>query len=114
VGVFVTLMMICTAIVQRALLMKTKKRLLWAFGFVFALFFLPQFILSILRVTPSIHPTFWLFSTFPWAGLEFSSTPVIFVAWLGELAILGLLIWHLFEEIKILGESATKALLVKD
>jgi hypothetical protein len=114
VAMFVTLMMICTAIVQRALLMKTKKRLLWAFGFVFALFFLPQFILSILRVTPSIHPTFWLFSTFPWAGLEFSSTPVIFVAWLGELAILGLLIWHLFEEIKILGESATKALLVKD
>ncbi|MUG95331.1 ABC transporter permease [Scytonema sp. UIC 10036] len=114
VAMFVTLMMICAAIVQRALFMKTKKRFLWAFGFVVALFFLPQFTLTILQITPSIHPTLWLLSTFPWAGLEFSSTPVIFVAWLGELAILGLLIWHLFEEVKILGESATKALLVKD
>ncbi|GAA6618613.1 ABC transporter permease [Scytonema sp. NUACC26] len=114
VAMFVTLMMIYAASVQRALLMKTKKRLLWAFGFVFALFFLPQFALTILRITPSIHPTFWLFSTFPWASLEFSSTLVIFVAWLGELVILGLLIWHLFEHIKILGESTTKALLVKD
>ncbi|KYC39036.1 hypothetical protein WA1_34165 [Scytonema hofmannii PCC 7110] len=114
VAMFITLMMVCAAIVQRALLMKTKKRFFWAFGIVFALFFLPQFALAIFHLKPSTYPIFWLFSTLPWVSLEFSSTPTIFVAWLGELAILGLLIWQLVEQVKILGESATKALLVKD
>ncbi|KAF3888342.1 MULTISPECIES: FlxA-like family protein [Nostocales] len=114
VAMFITIMMVCATSVQRALLMKTKKRFFWAVGIVFVLLFVPQFALSILRLQPSTYPTFWLLSTWPWPGLKYSSTPIVFIVWLGELAVLGLLIWQLVKQVKVLGESATKALLVKE
>ncbi|MFL9454868.1 hypothetical protein AB0758_27745 [Tolypothrix bouteillei VB521301_2] len=114
VVMLITIMMICAAIVQRAFLMKTKYRFLWAFVILVALFFLLPIALEILYLKPSTYPTLWLFSTWPWVSLEYSSTPTVFIAWLAELAVLGLLVWQLVKHVKILGESTTKVLLVKD
>ncbi|WP_460202754.1 ABC transporter permease [Scytonema sp. NUACC21] len=114
VAMFITLMMIYSTVVQRVLLMKTKQRFIWAIVIVAALFFLPLIALGMLDIRPAQSPIIWLFSSFPWASLEYASAPTVFVAWLGELTVLTLLILHLNKQLRILGESATKAMLAKN
>jgi hypothetical protein len=111
VALFITLMMIYATLAQRMLLMKTAKRSFWAIGTIGAAIFLPPLILGMLHVEPSKDAIVWLFSTFPWASLEYASTPTIFMALLGELSVLVLLNFHLRKQIRLAGESATKALM---
>ncbi len=111
-ALFITLMMIYATIAQLMLMMKTSKRSLWAIGTVTAAMFLPPMILQFLTIYPSKNATIWLFSSFPWAGVEYASTTTIFLALLGELSVLALLNFQLTRQVKLAGESATKALLV--
>ncbi len=110
---FIILMMIYSTIVQRMLLMKTSKRSLWAVSTIGALMFLPPIILGILKIYPQKYPTVWLFSTFPWAGLEDSAMIAVFSALIVEFGALVLLNFNLIQELKLLGESASKALISK-
>jgi hypothetical protein len=64
-----------------------------------------------LYISPEKYPVLWLFSSFPWASLEYVSTPTIFMALLGEITVLVLFNLQLTKQVKSLGESATKALL---
>jgi hypothetical protein len=109
---FIALMMICATITQRALLMKTQKRAFWAIGTVSALVFVPSIVLGILRINPNLNPVPWLFSTFPWAAIEHASIPTIFTAFVAELSVLVFLNIRLTRQIRLAGESATKALMV--
>lgn len=111
-ALFITLMMIYASIAQLMLMMKTSKRSLWAIGTVAAVMFLPPMILQFLSIYPSKNATLWLFSSFPWAGVEYASTTTIVLAILGELSVLALLNFQLTKQVKLAGESATKALLV--
>ncbi|KAB8320014.1 ABC transporter permease [Tolypothrix campylonemoides VB511288] len=111
VALFITLIMIYATLAQRMLLMKTTKRSFWAIGSIGAAIFLPPLILGMLHVKPSKYPVVWLFSTFPWASLEYASTPIIFMAFLAEFSVLVLLNFHLRKQIRLAGESATKALM---
>ncbi|MBW4633291.1 MAG: ABC transporter permease [Iphinoe sp. HA4291-MV1] len=111
VAMFITLMMIYATITQRILLMKTTKRSFWAFGTIGAVIFLPPVILGMLFADHSKYSTIWLFSTFPWVGLEYASTPTIFMAWLAQVSVFILLNFHLTKQVRLAGESATKALL---
>ncbi|MGI2903723.1 ABC transporter permease [Tolypothrix sp. VBCCA 56010] len=110
-ALFITLMMIYATIAQLMLMMKTSKRSLWAIGTVTAVMFLPPMILQFLTIYPSKNATLWLFSSFPWAGVEYASTTTIFLALLTEFSILALLNFQLTKRVKLAGESATKALL---
>jgi len=110
-ALFITLMMIYATIAQLILMMKTSKRSLWAIGTVTAVMFLPPMILQFLTIYPSKNATLWLFSSFPWAGVKYASTTTIFMALLAEFSILGLLNFQLTKQVKLAGESATKALL---
>ncbi len=111
VALFITLMMIYATIAQLMLLMKTSKRSFWAIGTVAAAMFLPPMILQFLGIYPSKNAIVWLFSTFPWAGVEYASTTTIFMALLGEFSVLVLLNFQLTRQVRLAGESATKALL---
>jgi hypothetical protein len=93
------------------LLMKTAKRSFWAIGTIGAAIFLPPLILGMLHIDSSKYAIVWLFSTFPWASLEYASTPTIFMALLGEFSVLVLLNFHLRKQVRLAGESATKALM---
>jgi apolipoprotein N-acyltransferase len=73
--------------------------------------FLPSIILSVLGISPSENPTLWLFSTFPWAAIEYTQTTTIFLALLAELTVVALLNFQLNRQVRVLGESATKTLL---
>lgn len=108
---FITMMMIYTTIAQRMLLLKTPKRSFWAIGTIGLIMFTPPIILGTLNITPQTNSFLWLFSTFPWLGIEKSATTTVFFTFLADLTVLGLLNLHLTNQVKLAGESATKALL---
>jgi hypothetical protein len=109
---FIALMMICATITQRTLLMKTHKRAFWAIGTVSTLVFVPSIVLGMLRINPVENAVSWLFSTFPWAAIEHASISTVFTAFVAELSVLVFLNIRLTRQIKLVGESATKALMV--
>lgn len=111
VALFISLMMIYATLAQLMLMMKTSKRSMWAVGSIVAAIFLPPLFLGILTIKPAAYPVAWLFSTFPWAGLEYAATITVFKAFIAELTVLILLNIKLAKQIKLAGESATKALL---
>ncbi len=110
VAFFVSLMMIYASLAQLMLLMKTPKRSLWAMGTVAAAIALPPMVLIVTGVSAAENPTIWLFSTFPWAGLQSAATTTIFMALLSEWGVLGLLNLQLTRQLRLAGESASKAL----
>lgn len=107
----VSLMLIYATIAQLILLLKTPKRSFWAIGTLGTAIFLPPMILQLLGISSSAYPTVWLFSTFPWAAIEYASATIIFMAFLTELSVLVLLNFQLTRQVRLAGESATKALL---
>ncbi|MTJ06595.1 ABC transporter permease [Anabaena sp. UHCC 0204] len=106
-----SLMLIYATIAQLMLLMKNPKRYIWAVGTIGVAMFLPSIILLVADINPSENPALWLFSTFPWAAIEHAGTTTIFMALLADFTVVALLNWQLNRKIKVLGESATKALL---
>ena len=103
--------MIYTTLAQRILLLATPKRSLWAIGIVGAAIVVPPIILGILDIQAAKNPLPWLFSTFPWTSIEYTTTTTIFMVFLGHLSVLGLLTYQLTRQVRLAGESATKALL---
>jgi hypothetical protein len=110
VAFFVSLMLIYATIAQLMLLIKTKKRSPRAAGTVGAAIFLPPLILGVLGINSYENPTPWLFSTFPWVGIEQAATTTIFLALLSEWGVLVLLNLQLTRQLRRAGESASKAL----
>lgn len=109
-----SLMLIYATIAQLMLLMKNPKRYVWAVGTIGVAMFLPSIMLSVLGITPYKNPTLWLFSTFPWAAIQYTEITTIFMALLADFTVVALLNLQLNRKIGILGESATKALLAGD
>ncbi|MEH2201000.1 ABC transporter permease subunit [Nostoc sp.] len=107
----VSLMLIYATIAQLILLLKTPKRSFWAIGTLGTAMFLPSLILGLLGISSSAYPTVWLFSTFPWVAIEYASATTIFMAFLAQLSVLTLLNFKLTRQVRLVGESATKALL---
>ncbi|MEH2238373.1 ABC transporter permease subunit [Nostoc sp.] len=111
IALSISLMMIYATIAQLILLLKTPKRYFWTIGTLGTAMFLPPTILQFLDISSSKYPTVWLFSTFPWAAIEYSGVTTIFMALLAELSVLALLNFQLTRRVRLAGESATKALL---
>ncbi|MEH2411120.1 ABC transporter permease subunit [Nostoc sp.] len=111
IALSISLMMIYATIAQLILLLKTPKRYFWTIGTLGTAMFLPPIILQFLDISSSKYPTVWLFSTFPWTAIEYSGVTTIFMALLGELSVLALLNFQLTRQVRLAGESATKALL---
>lgn len=93
------------------LMMKTPKRALWATGTIGAVLSLPSILLLVLGIDPYDNPIPWLFSSFPWAGIEYAATSTMAWAFLSECLIGGLLTVQLTRQLHKAGESATQALL---
>ena len=105
---FVSSTMIYATIAQIMLMLKNSKRTLWAMGTTSAVIILPVIILGILNVQQS--NILWLFTVGFWFAADNSTLPNILIAFLCQIAILGLLNWYLIKQVKSAGESATKAL----
>ncbi len=112
IALFISMMMIYATIAQLMLLMKTPKRSAWTIGTLSAAILLPPMILQFLSVKPAEESALWIFSTFPWAAINYASQTTIFMALIIEFSTVVLLNFQLTRKIKSAGESSTKALFV--
>ncbi|MEH2116791.1 ABC transporter permease subunit [Nostoc sp.] len=111
IALSISLMMIYATITQLILLLKTPKRSFWAIGTLGAAVFLPPMILEFIGISSWKHSTVWMFTTFPWAAVESAGVTTVFMALLADLSVLALLNFQLTRQVRLAGESATKALL---
>jgi len=109
------LILIYAAIAQLFLFTKTRNQEIWATRTVGGAILLPPAILSMLLLTPEKAPIFWLSSTF--AGFWFSpsfatlSGNTFLLSIFSQWTVLLLLNLKLRSQLKLAGESASKALL---
>ncbi|NER39319.1 MAG: hypothetical protein F6J93_36125 [Oscillatoria sp. SIO1A7] len=104
----ISLVSIYAVLAQLMLLMKTKKRALWAFGSICAAIGVPLVFCIMLSPQPYKIPILWLFY-FPFAGITSASAAEVLLAGFAHLAILTGVSWRLIRELNRAGESATKA-----
>ncbi len=107
-GMFV---LICAAITQLMMFMKTPKRTLWAAWTVGAIIFVPPVLLGLLSFYPEHVPIAWLFSAFAFAAIKHATAMEIFISFLAHLSVFSLLTNRLAHQLRKAGESETKALL---
>lgn len=111
VAFFVCLTLICASLAQLMLMMKIPKVILWTIATIAAILTLPPIMLSVLGLEPSAYPILWLFSSFPWAGIEYTAISTVCLALVTECLIWGLLTFQLTRQLHQAGKSATQALL---
>lgn len=110
-AITMSLTLIYATVLQLILLTRVKKQMQWAAGAIVALIVLPPLFLSILLLSPDRAPLFWLFTAFPAAAMKEMSVESFFAAFVSQLGIFALLNRQLNRQLKLAGESATKALL---
>lgn len=109
----VGVVLICAAIAQLMLLMKTPKRVLWAFGTVLSLTLLPALTLQMLSLHASEMPILWLFSAFPGSALPHVTLTTALITLLGQFGVFSLLSLKVIQQLRKAGKSASKALLMQ-
>ena len=112
---FLNLILIYAAITQLFLFRKTGNQEVWATGTVVTAIFLPPLILWLLSLSPEKVPIVWLSSIFPgfWFSSPFTAASgnTILLSILSQWSVLVLLNLKLRSQLKLAGESASKALL---
>ncbi|MEG3848224.1 hypothetical protein QT971_16540 [Microcoleus sp. herbarium19] len=112
----INLILIYATITQLFLFLKTRNQEIWAAGTIGGAILLPPVILSMLLLPVQKAPFFWLSSTFPifWSFVHYigsgTETAIVF-AILSQWTVLVLLNFKLRSQLKLAGESASKALL---
>lgn len=107
----VSLILICATIAQLMLLMKGRKRALWAAGTVGTLIILPLLTLAFLSAQPHSIAMPFLFTALSFTAVRDATATSIFVAILSQFSALVLLNLRLKQQLLKAGESASKALL---
>ncbi|MCT7950045.1 ABC transporter permease [Ancylothrix sp. C2] len=107
-----SLVLICARLVQLTLLMKTPKRAFWAAGSVGSLLCVPPFALGILSIYAGTNNGgFWLLTMWPWEALKYVDLNQVFGLLGFEFVVFGVLSWQLHKQLRMFGESASKAAL---
>ncbi len=101
--------LICAAIAQFMLLIKTRKPQLWASATVATVILLPMMIAC--SVSPANNHVWWLFSPFPAIVLSYASITTILSTIIAQWGILAILSLQLTRQLGKIGESASKAML---
>jgi len=107
----VNLFLIYATITQLFLFAKIRNKEIWAACTIGGAIVLLPMILWRLSLTPEKAPLIWVFSVFGGLILESASAPTIFLSMLGQWTVLVLLNLQLRRQLRIAGESASKALL---
>jgi hypothetical protein len=109
---FASLTIVYSSIAQLILLVKSRKRYVWVVSTLGLMMFLPSVIPPFLggQSYKSLNSVF-LFSPFPWAGVDHAGITAVYMSILCELSVAALLNFQLARRLKVLGESSSKALL---
>ncbi|MBE9184165.1 hypothetical protein IQ270_05375 [Microcoleus sp. LEGE 07076] len=110
--VWLNLIAIYATVAQLFLFAKIRNQAVWAVCTVGGAIVLPPIILSMLSLTPEKNPLIWM-STVPFVGLGLENTSghIFLLSAIGQWTVLVLLNLQLSRQLKIAGESASKALL---
>jgi hypothetical protein len=106
-----SLMFIFAVLAQIILLIKTKKRTLWAAGSVGSAMILPLLILGFFQVDPEYVPELFLFTMLPFLSIQYISLAGFLGVVVTHCSIIAALSWKLKQQLRLAGESQTKALL---
>lgn len=98
------------AIAQFALFMRTSKRILWAIGSVGSMLILFPFALGILHNIIGYASPLWLFSPVPWVAVKEVGQVTMLMTYLSQLGLLSLFSLQFSRQLKLAGESSSKAL----
>lgn len=107
----VNLFLIYASIAQLMLFMQTQKRALWAATTVTALIVLPPIMFGLLSLSPDKLAAVWLFSAFPWAAVKEATSTTVIMTVMSQWLMLALLNIQTTRQLRLAGESATKALM---
>lgn len=107
----VNLILIYASVAQLMLFMKTPKRAVWASSTVAGLIFLPPIIFSLLSIPIDRIAGLWLFSAFSWAAVEHATATTLIMTILGQWLTFALLNIQTTRQLRLAGESETKAVL---
>ncbi|MGK7877834.1 MAG: hypothetical protein AB4426_32375 [Xenococcaceae cyanobacterium] len=105
------IILIYAAIAQLMLLMKTRKRLIWAAATVGALMILPIVCFGFFGIGPEDTPWMWFFSFLPMAATKYAMTKTVFMSLLSQWLAIALVGFKMTRQLRKAGESETKALL---
>lgn len=107
-----SIILIYAAIAQLMLMMKTPNRGIWTTGIIFAAIILPPSLLNVLSIVSGQNGGgLWLFTAFPWNYvMRHASVGLVLQTFLIQVIILGGLNWQLTRQLRLAGESASKAL----
>ncbi|NER23289.1 MAG: ABC transporter permease subunit [Symploca sp. SIO1C2] len=106
----ISFILVCATVAQLMLMMKAKKRSVWAATTVAGLIILPPIVFAFLSLNPNHLPDVWLFSAFHWAGVEHTVGVSVGFALIAQSLTLAVLNLQLTRRLQKAGESATKAL----
>ncbi|MEG4804727.1 hypothetical protein QUB63_29085 [Microcoleus sp. ARI1-B5] len=113
--IFANLILIYATVTQLFLFAKIRNQAVWAACTVGGALFLPPMILSMLSLSAEKAPLIWLSSVFPafdsWSALASASGHTVLLSMLGQWTVLVLLNLQLTRQLRLAGESASKALL---
>lgn len=110
----INLILIYATITQLFLFLKTRNQEIWAAGTLGGAILFPPVILSMLLLTSEKAPVFWLSTTFPifWSFSSYiGSGTTILISILSQWTVLALLNLKLRSQLRLAGQSASKALL---
>lgn len=110
----VNMILLYAAIAQLVMLWKTNKRSLVAGGTIATLVTFPILCLGIFAIGPNEAPIFWSFTAFPMLAARYVTTGSIAFAVFGQWIGLTLVSWQINRQVRQLGASATKTLLVEN
>ena len=109
---FVNLILIYAAVTQLFMFTKSRNQAVWAVCTIGGLLFLPPIIFSMLGLTADKAPLMWLSLIFPIFGISGpENTSNILLSILGQWTVWVLLNLQLRRQLRIAGQSASKALL---
>jgi hypothetical protein len=112
-GIFIScsLMLIYAVLAQLMLLIKNNKRAIWAASSIGIAMIFPLLLLGIFQLDPEYFPELYLFTPLPFLGTEYLSLNGFLGVFLGHCSIIAALTWKLKQQLRLAGESQTKALL---
>ena len=105
-----SMLLFCASIAQLVMMMKSKKRGLWAMTSVSGIVALPPLVLLVLSAHPDTTPLFWMFTVFPWEALNYAEAMTVMVSVLTQWAAIGAISTQYSRKLREAGVSASKAL----
>ena len=109
--VTISIILVYAIIAQTILFARSPRSSQLALGAIAGLILIPIPLFLALQIDPYKHPLWWMFTAFPWVGVEKATAMSVFIASVSQLSIFTVLTARFNHVLKKAGESEMKSLL---